>query len=517
MRRRALAGMIVSALMLVGCTGGGSKAKVTATTPVSPTTATVPATQTTQGMASSGGSFTASSAPDSDGSSYCVVLTSTGVDCWGSGQLGDGKNEDSNVAVAVVAVGGAGSLSGVNSVVSGGGSYCAVLTSGGLDCWGSGVKGAGGDVPAAVVGVGGAGSLSGVKGLYAGGGTNCAVFTSGGVDCWGKGTYGVLGDGATSDSDIPVAVKAVGGTGALTGVESVVIDNFTGSSCALLTSGGVDCWGGNGLGELGDGTTKDSDVPVAVVGVGRAGTLSGVKSVANAGGNGYCAVLISGGVDCWGGNSVGQLGNGAEGTPYQCGASCSTSPVAVVGVGKVGTLTGVASLVGALSSYCALLTSGGVDCWGQGMYGELGDGTNVARNRTAAPVAVAGVKAAGALSGVKSVATDGRSYCAVLTSGGLDCWGDNLTGELGDGITTGPESCLTLSGRHPCSTKPVAVNGVIGNGPLLTVESVSNSGDSYCALLKSGGLDCWGDNSQGQLGNGTTTPSDIPVYVPAPA
>jgi alpha-tubulin suppressor-like RCC1 family protein len=356
--------------------------------------------------------------------------------------------------------------------------------------------------------------LSGVKALFAGAGTYCAVLTSGGVDCWGKGTYGVLGDGATSDSEIPVAVKAVGGTGALTGVESVVSGNLEGSACAVLTSGGVDCWGANGLGELGDGTTIDSDVPVAVVGVGGTGTLSGVKSVANAGGSGYCALLTSGGVDCWGANDVGQLGNGVEGVPNGCGGSCSTSPAAVVGVGKVGTLSGVASLVGALSSYCALLTSGGVDCWGQGMWGELGDGTN---DRAAAPVAVAGVGAAGTLSGVKIVATSGRSYCAVITSGGLDCWGDNLQGELGNGTMTGPESCLTRTGRHPCSTKPVAVNGVIGNGALSTVESVSNGGDSYCALLKSGGLDCWGYNSQGQLGNGTTTSSDIPVYVPGGA
>jgi alpha-tubulin suppressor-like RCC1 family protein len=225
-------------------------------------------------------------------------------------------------------------------------------------------------------------------------------------------------------------------------------------------------------------------------------------------GNGYCAVLISGGVDCWGGNSVGQLGIGIDDGPD------STSPVAVIGVGKVGTLSGVASLVGALSSYCALLTSGGVGCWGQGMWGELGDATNEARYRTAAPVAVAGVGGTGTLSGVTSVVTGGMSYCAVLTSGGLACWGDNQGGELGNGTMTGPESCLTLAGRVSCSTKPVAVNGIIGNGPLLTVQSMSNGGDSYCALLKSGGLDCWG---QGQLGNGTTTSTDIPVYVPAPA
>ena len=92
----------------------------------------------------------------------------------------------------------------------------------------------------------------------------------------------------------------VGGTGTLSGVASLISDDL-GSYCALLTSGGVDCWGSNLYGPLGNGTTTNSDVPVAVVGVGGTGTLSGVASVTSSvGGPGYCALLHSGGVDCWG-------------------------------------------------------------------------------------------------------------------------------------------------------------------------------------------------------------------------
>jgi alpha-tubulin suppressor-like RCC1 family protein len=464
----------------------------------------------------------------SDGAGYCVVLTSSEVDCWGSGlagQLGDGAYEDSTMPMAVVGADGTGTLSGAKSLVSDRVGYCALLSSGGLDCWGGDVKGAvgagtnnGSDIPVAVMGVGGSGTLNGVASVSAGAGTYCAVLTSGGLVCWGNGTYGILGDGTTSNSDSPVTVQGVGGTGALTGVKSVTITGgsvgFSASSaCAVLTSGGVDCWGRNLVGSLGNGTLTDSLVPVAVQGVRGTGTLSGVTSVVGEFAGSYCAVLTAGGVDCWGENGGGQLGNGGLPGPYPCAeTACWTTPVAVLGVHGAGTLSGVANLAGGPGSYCALLTAGGVDCWGGGAYGELGDGTNGA---SAVPVAVAAVAGTGTLSGVSSMGTDfGGSYCAVLTSTSVDCWGDNRVGGLGDGTMAGPESCLTTFGRIPCSTRPVAVHAFVGSGLLSNVQSVASDGShSYCVLLTSGGIDCWGDNSQGKLGNGSTSASDIPVFV----
>ena len=474
------------------------------------------------------------------GDGDCVLLTTGGVDCWGNGfygQLGDGTfytsgNEGSATPVAVEGVGGTGTLTGVASLVSGGSPsgarYCALLTTGGVDCWGNGSYGQLGDgtfytsgnlgsaTPVAVEGVGGTGTLTGVASLVSDGRGYCALLTSGGVNCWGLGNNGELGDGTfyTSGnlgSATPVAVEGVGGTGTLAGVATLVGGGLSNGDgyCALLTSGGVDCWGLGNNGELGDGIfytsgNLGSATPVAVEGVGGTGTLTGVASLVGGGGGGtgYCALLTSGGVDCWGLGYYGELG---DGTFYTSGNRGSATPVAVEGVGGTGTLTGVAGLVYGEevgTSYCALLTTGGVDCWGSGDSGQLGDGTfYTSGNRgSAIPVAVEGVGSTGTLSGVASLVNDGNGegYCALLTTSGVDCWGNGYVGQLGDGTfyTSGNEGSAT----------PGVVEGVGGTGTLTGVDTLvsgGGGGEGYCALLATGGVDCWGNGYEGELGDGT--------------
>ena len=101
--------------------------------------------------------------------------------------------------------------------------------------------------------------------------------------------------------------------------------------------------------------------------------------------HGYCALLTSGAVDCWGNGFYGQLGNGSY---YRTGKQGSATPVSVEGVGKIGTLMGVTSLIGdgTVGSYCALLTSGGVDCSGYGGADELGNGKSYDGPHPAAPL-----------------------------------------------------------------------------------------------------------------------------------
>ena len=188
--------------------------------------------------------------------------------------------------------------------------------------------------------------------------TNCAVLTSGGVDCWGSDQFGQLGDGvytsAHHGSAFSVPVLGVGDSGTLGGVASLTGDGQQrGASgfCALLTSGGVDCWGAGG-GDLGNGTTAKSAVPVQVLGVGGSGTLGGVTSITSDGAESYCARLGAGGVDCWGAGGGG-LGNGT--------IASSAVPVQVLGVGGNSTLGGVASLTSGGYGYSALLATGGVD------------------------------------------------------------------------------------------------------------------------------------------------------------
>jgi O-glycosyl hydrolase len=460
------------------------------------------------------------------GGGYCAVLMSGGVDCWGygaDGELGDEVFDGSAVPVQVVSPTGSGTLSGVAGLVSDGLGYCAVLTSGEVDCWGYGADGElgngtfytsgnyGSAVPVQVVSPTGSGTLSGVASLVSDddGIGYCAVLTSGGVDCWGYGADGELGDGVFDGSAVPVHVVSPTGSGTLSSVASLVKggDGY----CAVLTSGEVDCWGYGADGELGNGTfytsgSYGSAVPVQVVSPTGSGTLSGVASLVSDG-LGYCAVLTSGEVDCWGYGADGELG---DGTFYTSGNGGSAVPVQVVSPTGSGTLSGVASLVSDDDGYCAVLTSGEVDCWGYGSYGELGNGVF---DGSAVPVQVVSPTGSGTLSGVASLVSGASGYCAVLTSGEVDCWGYGADGELGNGT-------FYTSGNDG-SAVPVQVVPPTGSGTLSGVASLVSGASGYCAVLTSGGVDCWGYGAHGELGDGTFYTSGnggsaVPVQVVSP-
>ncbi len=461
----------------------------------------------------------------SDGAGYCAVLTSGGVDCWGRndvGQLGNGTTGGaSDIPGAVKGIGGIGTLAGVASLASDGiDGYCAILTSGAVDCWGYGADGElgdgttnGNDTPVAVVGPGGAGALSGVASLagqqeavtgtaLVWGGSYCAVLISGVVDCWGNNPDGELGEGTASNSDIPMAVTGIGGIGVLSGVATLVGPRVGGSNCAALTSGGVDCWGDNTYGQLGDDSVGPSYTPVAVIAVGGSGPLSGVATV-TASPTSYCAVLTSSGVDCWGINIGGELGNGTTTGPDSCNNSaCSTVPVAVVGVGGTGTLSGVAGVVtDSGPAYCAVLTSGRMDCWGLDLDGELGDGVATLTG-SPLPVEVIGVGGSGTLSGVTAAfGAVSPDFCGQLTSGNVACWGS---------IPGLPLNGGTFNNYTPTPEDEV---GVGGSGVLGSVATLVSDDEGVCALLTTGSVDCWGDNSIGELGSGTLTSSPNPVAV----
>lgn len=466
-------------------------------------------------------------------------------------------------------------LSGVQSVVGQSQSYCALLVTGAVDCWGFNQFGQLGDGklktssrPVPVIGVGGKGLLSGVASLVSGalgyGDSYCAVLRSGGVDCWGYNADGQLGNGSTSSSDKPVQVSGVGGSGHLTAVTGVQPEIY--GFCAALSSGGAACWGLNSDGELGTGSFSGPDscgalatpcgtTPVAVAGVGDSGTLGKVARLTGEGAS-MCALLTSGGVDCWGYGPNGQLGNGA--------AADSAAPVVVEGIGGTGSLAGVTGLTGYNdngTSVCARLASGGVACWGEDTWGELGNGKTGLFNDSPFPVAVKGVGGQGILSRVSGVTgVPGLTNCAVLASGGADCWGFNgdsalgdppagissntpvkVTGiggkgtlagiaslNAGDGDNGGSVCALLTSGAVDCwgfassgySASPAPVAGFGATKPLVRVRALASDEDgSSCAVLVSGGVDCWGDDSVGELGNGATSLTVIraPKAVLAPA
>ena len=290
---------------------------------------------------------------------------------------------------------------------------------------------------------------------------NCGLTSGGGVLCWGYNTWGTLGNGTHIDSPTPAWVSGLG-----TGV--VAVSGGLEHTCALTSSGGVKCWGGNGHGQVGPNQGSNSTTPVDVSGLG-----GGVVAI-GAGRDHTCAVTSSGGVKCWGRNDTGQLGDGTTALRY--------TPVAVSGLDA-----GVVSVSGGGAHSCALTSSGAVLCWGWNAYGQLGDGTTT---NSLTPVPVSGLD-----SGVVAISAGSAQTCALTSGGAVLCWGYNGSGQLGDGTTTN-------------SSTPVAVSG-LGSG----VGAISAGDHHTCALTNGGGAQCWGYNGYGQLGDGTTTGSLTPVGV----
>jgi Regulator of chromosome condensation (RCC1) repeat len=277
---------------------------------------------------------------------------------------------------------------------------------------------------------------------------------------------GELGDNTTTDRTKPVKVK---------GLSNVVAVTTGGRhACALVRNGGAKCWGANGHGQLGDGTTSESHAPVAVQGL-----PVDLAQIA-AGGTHTCGLLTDGTVRCWGSGGDGELGNGST--------SDSATPVMVTGLPSVVQIAVGGNLLGG-DTTCALTSAGTVFCWGENKNGELGDGTTT---NSDVPVQVTGLSAAAVA--ITQTAGDG---CAALVTGQVECWGDNGVDELGDGVSGG------------MTTTPVLVSGFTTGG---TSINTSNGG-STCALDLTQQAQCWGWNTDGQLGDGSTSNSDVPVPV----
>ncbi|MBX3313773.1 MAG: hypothetical protein KF906_05575 [Actinobacteria bacterium] len=138
--------------------------------------------------------------------------------------------------------------------------------------------------------------LADIRSITAGGGHTCALLTNGTAKCWGYNYDGRVGDGTTTNRLTPTTVTGLTGATAITA-------GGGGHSCALLTNGTAKCWGNNGSGQLGDGTTTNRLTPTTVTG------LTGATAITPGGGH-SCALLTNGTAKCWGNNVDGQLGDG---------------------------------------------------------------------------------------------------------------------------------------------------------------------------------------------------------------
>jgi alpha-tubulin suppressor-like RCC1 family protein len=438
-----------------------------------------------------------------NGDSYTFTVTATNAD--GASAASTASNA---VVPAVVTVSSLGS--GGNSL-----SNCVVLSNGTAQCWGRNNAGQLGDnsttlrlTPVRVKGVGGVGLLTGVSSIETGNSNTCAVLLTGYVNCWGEGSYGHLGINSTLDSSTPKQVFAVGSTSSaslLSGVASVSLgQDFV---CALLRTGGVNCWGQNQVGQTGtNSVVTPQKTPVAVFAVGNTdGTslLSGVASI-SLGKSQACALLTTGYVNCWGDNSYGQLGINSttdSSTPKQVFAVGSTSTASL--------LSDVASIEADHDQTCALLATGYVNCWGDNGTGQLGINSTTDSLTPKQVFAVGSTSTASLLSGVASIAGGNNFECALLTTGHVNCWGDNSYGQLGINSTTDSSTPKQVFAVRSTSTASL----------LSGVASIAPTNNGVCALLTTGGVNCWGRNSSGfsTVGDNTTTDRRTPVAVIAAA
>ena len=296
--------------------------------------------------------------------------------------------------------------------------------------------------------------------VSAGGSHTCGVTANHRAYCWGTNGSGALGDGTTDERLSPVAV--VGGL-SFRQVSAGV--SFT---CGVTTDDRAYCWGSNFQGQLGDGTTSHRQVPVAVAGARRFRQVQVGSSHA-------CAITMDNLAFCWGDNASGKLGDGTMTNRLipvrvQAGARRFTR----VSVGYYHTCGVAADALGY--------------CWGANFTGQLGDGTTTDR---VTPVAIRGGRS------LRQLSAGSQHTCAVTIGNAAYCWGSNRYGQIGDGT----------SGYASRRVRPVAVLG--GR----SFAAVGADGGHSCGVTTSNVAYCWGDNASGQLGDATNTKRTTPVAV----
>jgi cysteine-rich repeat protein len=397
-----------------------------------------------------------------------VVDTVLGEECEdGNNSDGDGCNNDCTQTK-------------VTQIDSGQDHSCAALNSGDVVCWGSGGSGrlGYGDTDtigddedpseAGLVNIGGK-----VMQVAVGVEHSCALLTNGRVRCWGRGLFGRLGYGNQDnigDNEDPATAGDV--VLSSLAIQITAGDDF---SCALLDTGEVQCWGAGDFGRLGYGNEEDigdNEDPSA------AGTLSlsGSALQISAGGSHACAILVGGGVQCWGNGLFGRLGYSAE---LNIGNNEAPSDAGLVNIG------GPAIQVSAGGEHsCALRATGEVVCWGTNFNSVLGYGNNIDIGDDEFPV-VAGVVSVGAE--VIQLTTGDTQTCVLLASEEVKCWGFGLFGSLGYG------NQFRLGDNEVPSSY-----GTVDVGEPVT--QISAGSIHTCALLASGEVRCWGDGQLGKLG-----------------
>ena len=341
-----------------------------------------------------------------------------------------------------------------------------------------------------------------------------AVRPDGSMRAWGSNSSGQLGNGTTVDSALPVTVS-----GMTSAVSAAAGDRF---SLAVLANGAMMAWGKNASGQLGNGTTTSAHQPVSVTG------LSAVVA-SSAGLDHALALKADGTVWAWGSNAYGQLGNGTT--------TNSSVPLQVPGV------SGVVEIASGNNFNLARTADGSLWAWGQNDFGQVGNGSP-SSSPVLSPIKVGGLGKVASVAAAANMEGGGNFVLAVAADGGVWAWGANASGQLGDGTTTNravPARVPGLTGvtsvaagfAHSLALKANGsvwawgrnLSGQVGDGtttdprttplqvPGLVAVAVVGGGDRSEAVKADGTVWGWGDNSSGQLGDGTLTNRSSPVAV----
>ncbi|WP_168929396.1 hypothetical protein [Nocardioides sp. GY 10113] len=416
-------------------------------------------------------------------------MTTTGaVRCWGfgdTGALGYGDSQavgdGTTTGMETPAAAGDVPLGGRAVAITAGEDHtCALLTTDAVRCWGIGADGRLGYGDTSGVGAGSVGNetpadagdvpLGGkAVAIAAGGAHTCALMATGAVRCWGRANSGQLGYGDAADvggGTTPGKETPADAGDVPLGGRAVAITAGDVHTCALMATGAVRCWGYGGLAELGYGDTDtvgDGSAPGKETPADAGDVPLGGKAVAITAGAGHtCALMATGAVRCWGTGSFGRLGYGNTDTVGDGSVPGKETPADAGDVPLGG--TAVAITASRLHS-CALMSAGGVRCWGAGGSGRLGygDPVEIGAGLTVPPGrATPGDAGDLPLGGTAvAVAAGGVHTCATLTTGALRCWGFGTAGRLGygDGDSVGDG---TVGGKEtPAAAGDVPVGAAV--------------------------------------------------------
>ncbi len=376
----------------------------------------------------------------------CLLTADSVVECWGSdlnGQLGDGQSGPAAFSTSPVQVSG---LVSPTAIAAGGNFTCALQADGTVMCWGNNTYGQLGTLepginittPVSVA------NLTNATAIVAGLAHACAL-ANGNVYCWGRNDYGEIGAGYTCQGSNHCTYPTPSQVSGLSGVTAIAAGGY--HTCALVY-GFVECWGRNFYGEIGNGAHGANVLtPTYATGLGGATAIV-------AGAFHTCALTSESGVQCWGSDANGQIGDNL----------LSPNAMALAPTDVMSMTSGITAIVRGGNHSCTITSSGGARCWGSNSDGQLGIGTDTN------PVEPIAVDVSGLSSGVVALSAgplSNQHTCALLWTGGVKCWGSNVYGQLGYG---GPGGEVTDS-YVPIDVEGFAIPIYVTYMPLILAET----------------------------------------------